>query len=152
MRGKREDCWLSHWNAISWSELEWIHTRERAVESLESELHFFQRERRKANLASAWEFYWLCLCAGWCLLIHPGGGNLLLSETPGTRSYPLPAVGQEGQTWLKMHGNRHSCKTCAKYSCTYSAHSAASMQRWGVLHFLTTFAEKNKMEETFFCL
>lgn len=41
-----------------------------------------------------------------CLLIHQGGKRRLLPQTPGPCSYPPPAVGQEGQTRLKMHGDR----------------------------------------------
>lgn len=67
-----------------------------------------------------------------CLLIHQGGGGQLVPQTPGSRIYPLPAVGQEGPTWLKMHGNRHGCKSCAKYSCTCAACLVVGMQSWRV--------------------
>lgn len=65
-----------------------------------------------------------------CLLIHQGGGGQLVSQTPGSSSYPLPAVGQGGQTWLKMNENRLDCNTCAKYSCTHVACLVVGMQSW----------------------
>lgn len=44
-------------------------------------------------------------------------------------SYPPPAVGQEGQTQLKMNGNRHSSKSCAIYQRIHAACSVVSMWR-----------------------
>lgn len=41
-----------------------------------------------------------------CLLIHQGGEGQPLSQTLGPRSYPFPAVQQEGQTRLNMHGDQ----------------------------------------------
>lgn len=65
-----------------------------------------------------------------CLLIHQGGGGQLVSQTTGCSTYPLPAVGQEGQTRLKMHGNRHGCTSCAKCSSARATCLVVSTRGW----------------------
>lgn len=77
-----------------------------------------------------------------CLLIHQGGEGQLLSQTLGPRSYPFPAVQQEGRTPLNMHGDQFSLK----FSKLYSSHLKYSwpVAVWPVYAFVWTCHTERK--------